>query len=198
MKMRRVEAPHLQNSGKKTWRTVYNIDEIVDAPEHHAYARAMGLLTWSTWDIDERPFDERVKDFQEAYPLDSPTLFQGSMLTNSPGREYAPAPTDRRLERLVSGDASFGALPEILARYGLRLRSGPDYVPREIEVAPFREVARIRNQRLRTLHGQVDIEAENMDAAKIAEIERLEKKQAAEQIRQARERMRSASKSNPE
>jgi hypothetical protein len=63
-------------------------------------------------------------------------------------------------------------------------------IPCEIEVAPFREVTRARNQRLRALHGRVDIEADNMDEAKAAELERLEKKHAADQIREARERMR--------
>ena len=95
--------------------------------------------------------------------------------------------------RIEAIDSSFGSLAEVLARYGLKRRTGPAYVPREIEVAAFREVTRVRNQRLRMLHGRVDIEADNMDQAKAAEIDRLEKKRAAEQIREARARMRESS-----
>jgi hypothetical protein len=165
-------------------------DEIVDAPEHHEYARAMGLLTWGTWDPDRRPFEERLKDFLQAYPADAPTRFQGPMLAKSAEGEYGPAPEGARLERIEGLDNSFGALGEALARYGLKRQSASPYSPCEIEVAPFREVTRARNQRLRVLHGKVDIEADNMDAAKAAELDRLEKKNAAEQIREARERMR--------
>jgi hypothetical protein len=149
----------------------------------------MGLLTWGTWDVEPRPFEERLKDFLQAYPTDAPARFQGPMLGKTAEGEYGPAPERARLERLEALDNSFGTLGEALARYGLKRRSAGIYSPCEIEVAPFREVTRTRNQRLRVLHGRVDIEAENMDDAKVAEIERLERKQAAEQIREARERM---------
>ena len=168
----------------------YNPDDIMDAPEHHEYARAMGLLTWGTWDLEARPFEERLKDFFQAFPVESPARFQGSMLVKTPEGEYGPAAQDERLVRLRAIDRSFGSLAESLARYGLKRRGGPQYAPCEIEVAPFREITRVRNQRLRLLHGGVDVEADNMDEAKAAEIERLEKKRAAEQIREARERMR--------
>jgi hypothetical protein len=169
---------------------VYRSDEIVDAPEHHEYARAMGLLSWGTWDAQSRPFDERVKDFLQVYPPEAPARFQGSMLARTAEGEYAPAPHQRRLERVMVKDSSVGTLEEVLARFGLKLRTGPEYRRREIEIAPFREITRARNQRLRVLHGRVDVEADNMDEAKAAEIERLERKQAAEQIRAARERMK--------
>lgn len=175
-----------QQSGPK----FYSSEDIVDAPEYHDYARAMGLLTWGTWDADVRPFEERLKDFLHAYPADAPARFQGPMLTKTPDGEYGPAPQEQRLERLQTFNHRFGSLPEVLARFGLRSRKGPPYVPCEVDVAPFREVTRIRNQRLRVLHGRVDIEADNMDEAKVVELERLEKKRAAEQIRTARERMR--------
>lgn len=169
---------------------LFTPDEIVDAPEHHEYARAMGLLTWGTWDAEPRPFEERRKDFLQAYPADAPARFQGSMLAKTVDGEYGPAPQGARLKRIEALDNSFGTLSETLARYGLKRGSAPPYIACEVEVAPFREVTRARNQRLRVLHGNVDIEAENMDAAKVEEIERLERKQAAEKIREARERMR--------
>jgi hypothetical protein len=168
----------------------YNPDDIIDAPEHQEYARAMGLLTWGSWDVDVRPFEERLKDFLQAYPVDAPVRFQGSMLAKTSSGEYGPAAVGERLARIEGIDNSFGTLAEALARYGLKRRVGPQYVPGKIDVAPFREVTRVRNQRLRMLHGRVDIEADNMDEAKAAEIDRLEKKHAAEQVREVRERMR--------
>jgi hypothetical protein len=169
--------------------TLFSPEEIVDAPEHHDYARAMGLLTWGTWDAEARPFEERLKDFLQAYPPDAPARFQGPMLVKTGAAEYGPAPGGSRFERIEALDNSFGTLGEALARYGLKRRPAPSYVACEIEVSPFREVTRARNQRLRILHGRVDIEAENMDEAKLAEIERQEKNRAAEQIRAARQGM---------
>jgi hypothetical protein len=170
---------------------VYRPDDIVDAPEHYEYARAMGLLSWGTWDAEARPFSDRLSDFLQVYPPEAPARFQGSMLGKTTEGDYGPAPDENRVTRVTAKDSSFGTLEEVLARFGLKHRSGPQYVPRDIEVAAFREVTRIRNQRLRVLHGRVDVEADNMDEAKAVEIERLEKKQAAEQIRAAREQMRS-------
>jgi hypothetical protein len=169
------------------------VRDILDAPEHHEYARAMGLLTWSTWDAEARPFEERLKDFLHAHPPASPDHFQGSMLAGGPDGEYGPALEGARLARFGHQDNSFGTLAEALARYGLKLQSGQEYRAQRIEVRPFRETAQDRNQRLRVLYGGVDIEADNMDAAKAAEIERLEKKRAAEQIRAVREQMRNES-----
>lgn len=166
------------------------MDDIIDGPEHHEYARAMGLLTLGTWDTEARPFENRLKDFLQAYPPDAPAGFQGSMLTRTPAGEYGPASQEQRLARILTTDSSFGTLAEILARYGLKLRSGPQYILRSVQVRPFREIARLRNERLRTLHGRVEIESDNMDEAKAVEIERLEKMRAADQIREARRRMR--------
>src|SRR5262245_10043189 len=53
----------------------YNLDDLRDAPEFHAYSRALGILTWGTWDHGERPFEERVKDFARAFPPDDPVRF---------------------------------------------------------------------------------------------------------------------------
>jgi hypothetical protein len=167
----------------------YSLSDVVDAPEHYEYARAMGLLTWGTWDAEVRPFEERAKDFAQGHPADSPGCFQGSMLEPRSDGEYGPAAEDARSVRFARRDGSFGTLPEVLARYGLKLRAGSEYLPHAIDVKPFRETAYLRNQRLRMLHGGVDIEAENMDVAKAAELDRLERKHAAEQIRAARDQM---------
>jgi hypothetical protein len=169
---------------------VYNVSDIDDAPEKHEYARAMGLLTWGTWQSGVRPFEERLRDFLQAYPPESPGRFQGSMLVRNSQGEYGPGTSADRVARFKDGGGRFGGLAEALARYGLRLRNGEAYEPRPVEVGSFRDVARLRNLRLRRLHGTVDVEAENMDEAKAAELERREKKQAADEIRQARERMR--------
>jgi hypothetical protein len=169
---------------------LYFLADIVDAPEHHNYARAMGLLTWGTWDAEVRPLEERLKDFLQAYPAEAPAKFQGSMLSKSPDGEYGPAPEQARLRRIEALDGSFGTIAEALARYGLKRLTGSEYVLREVDIAPFREVKRARNQRLRFLHGRVDIEADNMDEAKAAELERLEKKQLAAEVRRARAEMR--------
>lgn len=171
-------------------RLAYAVEEIIDAPEHHDYARAMGLLTWGTWEPIARPVEARRGDFAQAYPPSAPSAFQGSVLEKDSRGEYGPAPAAKRLARFVDGDGAFGSLAEVLARYGLKLRYGPAYVPKAVEVPAFRDVALLRNQRLRTLYGAVDLQAQDMDAAKAAELDRLEKKRAAEEIRKARERMR--------
>jgi F420-dependent methylenetetrahydromethanopterin dehydrogenase len=72
----------------------------------------------------------------------------------------------------------------------LRLKRRP---PREAFVAkfePLRDIAKRRNVRLRVLHGGVDIEPSNMDAAKAEYLDRQEKQQAARDVRAARERMK--------
>lgn len=176
--------------GRGDTEAAFRVDAIVDAPEHYEYARGMGLLTWGTWDTEIRPFEGRLKDFLQAYPAAAPTRFQGPELARNGQGEYGAASDGARLARLLAMDNRFGTLAEALARYGLKLAVAPAYAPRPVAVLAFRDMARLRNQRLRQLYGTVDIEPENMDEAKTAELERLEKKQAAEQIRAARERMR--------
>src|SRR2546421_379191 len=135
----------------------YSVSDITDAVEHHEYSRAMGLLTWGTWDTAERPFEERLKDFLHAYPPNAPACFQGTMLTRTSEGEYGPASEAARLTRVRASDNSFGTLVDALARYGLKLNSGPLYRPHQINVSPFLQITRIRNQRLRKIHGGVDI-----------------------------------------
>jgi hypothetical protein len=60
----------------------------------------------------------------------------------------------------------------------------------EFSPGDFRETARRRNQKLRALHGGVDIEPQDMDAAKAEILDKTEKKLAAEQIREAPKRMK--------
>jgi hypothetical protein len=47
------------------------------------------------------------------------------------------------------------------------------------------------------LHGGVDIEAANMDATKVAYLERQEKQQAAQEVRTALRRLREERPGNP-
>ena len=177
-------------AAKTSPQAFYDADDIVDAPEHHEYARAMGLFTWGTWDTEPRPFEERLKDFLQAHPPEEPARFQGSMLRKTSEGEYGPGAEGERLLRLRAIDSSFGTLAEALARYGLKLQALPKYAPSPVVTSPFREITRLRNQRLRMLHGRVEVEAENMDEMKRTELERLERKAAAEQVRRAREEMR--------
>jgi len=81
-------------------------------------------------------------------------------------------------------------LPELLARYGLKLAGAPAVLRPIFEPAPFRETAQRRNVKLRVLHGSVDIEPSNMDAAKAEFLDRQEKKQAAADVRLALRRMK--------
>ena len=168
----------------------YSVEAIVDAPEHYEYARAMGLLTWGTWNHEPCPFDERLKRFTMAYPVDDPVHFQGSLLGRSTSGHFGPVPTESRLSRFQADDNNFGGLAEILARYGLRILNRPLYTPIQVTERKLRELTIIRNQKLRQLHGSVDIEPLQMSEAKAAELDKLEKQKAAEEIRQARERMR--------
>jgi hypothetical protein len=54
----------------------------------------------------------------------------------------------------------------------------------------MRDTTRRRNIRLRLLHGGVDIEPENMDAAKAEYLDREETRRAAQEVREAVKRMK--------
>jgi hypothetical protein len=168
----------------------YSSKKIVDAPEHYEYARAMGLLTWDTWNHEPCSFEERLKRFTMAYPVGNPARFQGSLLGRTRSSHFGPVPTETRLSRFQAEDNSFGSFSEILARYGLKCLNRPRYTPLPVVGRKLRELTIIRNQKLRQLHGSVDIEPLEMGEAKAAELDRLEKQKAAEEIRLARERMR--------
>ena len=53
----------------------YDPDELQDAPEHYDHARAMGTLTWGTWDHSVRPFEQRSRDFIATFPPTDPVRF---------------------------------------------------------------------------------------------------------------------------
>jgi hypothetical protein len=167
----------------------YDPGKIVDAPEFHELAKAMGTLTASAWDHSQRSFDERRDDFLFAYPPDSPTRFAGAELEFCRDGTYRPAAEGSLLTRFGRRDWRPGSLDELLARYGLKLVDCPPLVSRKFEPAEFLPTARRRNHSLRVLHGGVDIEAKDMDAEKVAWLERQERIRAAEQVRTARKRM---------
>jgi hypothetical protein len=176
-----IEVPH------------YDQSAIVDAPEHHEYSRAMGVLTWGTWDHDVRPFAQRVAEFVSAYPPTNPVKFVpgGSLVPTDRGQPFAPPGTaESRLERFLASDWRPGSIYELLSRYGLKIAAATPVQARPFEPASMRDTTRKRNIRLRVLHGGVDIEPENMDAAKAEYLERQEQKQAAEQVRNAVKKMR--------
>jgi hypothetical protein len=180
-------------TSKRTKPTVqyYDRRNIEDAPEYYEYCRAMGTLTWGTWDHGVRPVEERVKDFLAAYPPDDPIRFSpGGSLVRQPDGSYAPGSPATRMHRFLAEDWLPGSLHELLSRYGLKLIGGPAYQDRSFTPGAFRETARKRNHRLRLLHGGVDIEPADMDAAKAEFLDLQEKKRAAEETREAIRRMK--------
>ena len=170
--------------------TYYDPDELRDAPEHYDHARAMGTLTWGTWDHSVRPFEQRRRDFIATFPPTDPVRFSpgGSLIRQEDGT-CAPGSAASRLQRFLAHDWLPGSIHELLSRYGLRLTSGPAYRERSFVAGAFREVAKRRNHRLRVLHGGVDIEPVDMDAAKTEVLDLQEKKKAAEEVRRALKQM---------
>ena len=61
--------------------------------------------------------------------------------------------------------------------------------PSTFEPSSSREAAKRRNIKLRMLHGGVDVEPSNMDAAKAAYLDKEESRKAAEEVRAAVKRM---------
>jgi len=175
----------------------YDASKIVDAPVFHDLARSLGTLTWGTWDHSKRTFEERRSDFIAAHPPEDPLRYtESGMRQVEPGsNEFAPPTPEARIERLRLPTFESGSIHELLARFGLRLIDGPPVETwqdssERVEHAHRRELAKRRNSKLRVLHGQADIEAKNMDAAKAEYIEREEKKRAAREVRDALRAMR--------
>lgn len=181
-KRTRPEAAHRQH---------YDPAAIVEAPEHHEYSRAMGILTWSTWDHGIRPFEQRVKDFVSTFPPADPVKYMsGGSLVRQPDRTFAPGNVQSRLDRFLAKDWRPGSFYELLSRYGLKVADAAPIQVRPFDPGSMRDTTRRRNMKLRVLHGGVDIEAENMDAAKAEYLDRQESKQAAEDIRSAVKQMK--------
>lgn len=170
-------------------KVAYDPGGIEDAPEFSGMSRAMGTMSWGTWDTDARPFEERIRDFVFAYPPEAPTKRVGGRLVTQPDGSFAPGDDARRMERFLSNGWQPGSLHELLSRFGLRMKKRPPLVVVSTSLEPVRDVAKRRNVRLRVLHGGVDVEPTNMDAAKAEYLDRQEKQQAARDVRAARSRM---------
>jgi len=170
--------------------TYYDPNQLRDAQEHYEYARAMGCLTWGTWDHGIRSFAQRVEDFVRTFPPVDPVRFSpgGSLIRQQDGT-FAPGSAGSRLDRFLRQDCSPGSIHELLARHGLKLNDGPAYRDMSFAAASFRDSARRRNHRLRVLHGGVDIEPADMDAAKADFLDKQEAARAAQDVREAVKRM---------
>ena len=189
-----------RREAKKSTNQHYDPSAIVDAPEYYEYARAMGVLTWGTWDHDIRPVAQRIADFTSTYPPDDPTRFttSGSLLPCPDPLRFAPGTPESRLQRFLSADWRPGSIHELLSRHGLRLVGAPERQARPFEPGSVRDTTRRRNIRLRLLHGGVDIEPENMDAAKAEYLDREESRRAAQEVREAIRRMKGELAEDPE
>jgi hypothetical protein len=181
-----------RRESKKSTKRHYDPSAILDAPEYYDYARAMGVLTWGTWDHEVRPADQRIADFVSTYPPEEPTRFMpsGSLLPRNDAHRFGPGTPEVRLQRFLADDWRPGSIHELLSRHGLKLAGAPARQLRPFEPGSLRDTTRRRNVRLRLLHGGVDIEPENMDAAKAEYLDRQEAKQAALDVRDALKRMR--------
>jgi hypothetical protein len=167
----------------------YDVSRISDAPQFHELSRAMGLLTWGIWDPATRPVEERIKDFVSSFPPKDPTARLQGFLTKRDDGSYAPSERGERAARFGERSWRPGTLFEMLARYGLQIEGAPASNESPFAPASFKETARRRNMKLRVLHGGVDIEPADMDAAKAEFLDRQEKQRAAQEIRAARQKM---------
>jgi hypothetical protein len=111
------------------------------------------------------------------------------MLRRAGDDAYAPISRADRLERFLATDWRGGSVYDLAARFGLRFRGVAPKLRALFTPADMKESAQRRNVRLRVLHGGVDVEPSDMEAAKAALLDRKEKEHAAQEIRAARRRM---------
>jgi len=168
----------------------YDPGEIVDAPECYGYSRAFGILTRGTWDHRVRSFEERIGEFVRGFPPEDPmrNFPRESILRDGKGG-FVSGSSSVRLARFGGGDWKTGSFHELLARYGLKIKGDTVNLTGGFEPDSAREAATRRNTKLRMLHGGVDVEATNMDAAKAAYLDREESRKAAEEIQAAVKKM---------
>jgi len=69
----------------------FDSSKIVDAPEHHELSRALGVLTWGTWDHGVRPFEQRLAEFLAAFPPGDPLKNMNRGLSLQADGYYGPA-----------------------------------------------------------------------------------------------------------
>ena len=168
----------------------YDPAKLVDAPEHHEYSKAFGVLTWGPWDHRVRSFEHRAREFVRSFPPEDP-------VRNSPGggplgranSSSLSGLQPSRLRRFGADDWRPGSFHELLARYGLKVKGQPPPPTLRFEPEPSREAAKRRNVRLRMMHGGVDVEPSDMDAAKAAYLDKQESRKAAREVRAAVEKM---------
>ncbi len=168
----------------------YDARELIDAPEHYEYAKAFGVLTGGTWDHRVRSFEGRAREFVSSYPPEDPVRNSpGASILRRAGTSFAPGSRSSRLKRFGADDWRPGSLHELLARYGLKVKDHPAQPDDAFEPEPPNEAAKRRNIRLRLLHGGVDVEPSDMDAAKATYLDKQENKKAASEVRAAVEKM---------
>lgn len=168
----------------------YDAGELVDAPEHYEYAKAFGVLTSGPWDHRVRSFEDRAREFVRSFPPENPVRNSpGGSVVRRAGGSFAPGSRASRLNRFGADDWRPGSFHELLARYGLKVKDHPALPTHAFEPEPSKEAAKRRNIRLRLLHGGVDVEPSDMDAAKADYLDRQESKKAAGEVRAAVEKM---------
>ena len=99
-------------TGKQRRKRFYNPAKIVDAPEHHALARSMGLLTIGTWEHQARSVSQRIEDFVRAFQIGSSSPFVPEAFLERAIQESAKLPAQLWIQVLRELIAS-GPVPEM-------------------------------------------------------------------------------------
>jgi hypothetical protein len=139
---------------------LYNRADLVDDVEASGrLSSALGILSWSTWDMAPRPLEERVKDFVMAYPPSRPLRYSLGGMKRASHREWVERDGGAELNAFVPEAGCPGTIDRLLSRYGLKRKGivAPD-VPKAT-AKPQALATRERNNVLRMLSGEVDAEA---------------------------------------